>query len=417
VVLVEACTGTVPVVGDTAFGTIALRAARGIEAPMELGPLRPVLTRAGRPDPNDRYPDAAAMGAALTRAARELPPPQPLTLAGLGEGVDDVEPTSIGRSRGPSTGDPARDDTLSESPLEIIDEPRHAVMRRSAIPMVVGAAIVLALAIGGVFLTAAGGAPVTVPSIVGMQRADAAKSATEAGVFMKVVEVRRSEDPAGLVIEQRPGPGAFLREGDEVEVVVSRGPPPVPVPDVAGKPSAEAKALLEQAGFVVQLVPKHDENIAADIALGTDPPFGKRHPPESTIKLIVSDGPAPVPVPEVAGKSYDEAVQILKDKRLGATRRDDFSDTVAPGVVIGTEPAAGELAPRDSAVTVVVSKGPELVQVPNVVGMTVEAASQALRDAGLKPDVENYSPGGTVVAQAPTGGTTVKKGSTVRVFL
>src|SRR5205085_3425210 len=82
VVLVEACTGKVPVVGDTAFGTIALRASRGIDAPFELGPLAPVLTRAGRPEPSQRYRDATQMGAALADAARQLPAPGPLPLAG-----------------------------------------------------------------------------------------------------------------------------------------------------------------------------------------------------------------------------------------------------------------------------------------------------------------------------------------------
>jgi serine/threonine-protein kinase len=68
-------------------------------------------------------------------------------------------------------------------------------------------------------------------------------------------------------------------------------------------------------------------------------------------------------------------------------------------------------------VTVVVSKGPEMVEVPNVVGMTVEAANQELRDRGLVPDVENYAPGAIVRAQAPPGGTVVKKNSEVTLFL
>jgi len=98
-------------------------------------------------------------------------------------------------------------------------------------------------------------------------------------------------------------------------------------------------------------------------------------------------------------------------------REDAFSDSVPAGVVIGTKPAVGELAPRDSQVTVVVSKGPELITVPNVVGMTVEAASAVVRDLGLVPDVENYAPGAPVRAQAPTGGNVVPKGSKVTLYL
>jgi eukaryotic-like serine/threonine-protein kinase len=418
VVLVEACTGTVPVTGDTAFGTVALRAARGIDPPFELGPLRPVLARAGRPNPDERYKDAATMGSALASAARELPAPAPLALAGLGNGLEDVEPTRTGRPRPTRSGDPFTDETESNEPhLEIVRESRHAVMRRSAVPVVVTIAVMLALIAGGTLFLSTGGASVAAPSLVGLKEGSGARDATEAGVLMKVVERRISSDPAGLIIEQRPGPGAFLREGEEVHVVVSRGPPPVAIPNVAGKPLAEASALLQQAGFVVKTELVYDENVAKGIALGTDPPFGKKETPEQEVKLIVSNGPKPVPVPDVAGKSYDEAVQILAGKRLAAARQDAFSDTVPAGTVIGTEPAAGKEVPRDSTVTIIVSKGPEPVQVPNLVGKTVEVASQTLRDLGLQPDVENYSPGGIVRAQDPAGGSVVNRGSKVTLFL
>jgi serine/threonine-protein kinase len=290
-------------------------------------------------------------------------------------------------------------------------------MRRSAIPAIVGLAIAAMLVAPVALFLSTGGATAAVPGLVGLDRTAAARAATDAGLLMTIVERRTSEDPRGLVIEQRPGPGAFISEGDEIAVVVSRGPPPIPVPEVAGKPVAEAQAELEQAGFVVAIARQFNEEIPKDIALGTDPVAGEKARPETTVTLVVSDGPKPVPVPDVAGKTYDEAVAILAAARLGAAREDVFSDAVAAGVVIGTKPAVGEPAARDSVVTIVVSKGPEMVEVPNVVGMTVEAASQALRDRGLVPDVDNYAPGAPVRAQAPPGGTIVKKGSEVTVFL
>src|SRR4029453_18319957 len=95
VVLVEACTGEVPVVGDTAISTLAARAHRGIEGPDSLGPIAPIVARAGKPSPADRYPDAAAMGAALTAAARVLPPPAPPDLPRLRDRVEDPEATRV----------------------------------------------------------------------------------------------------------------------------------------------------------------------------------------------------------------------------------------------------------------------------------------------------------------------------------
>ncbi|MGQ0805837.1 MAG: PASTA domain-containing protein, partial [Actinomycetota bacterium] len=115
--------------------------------------------------------------------------------------------------------------------------------------------------------------------------------------------------------------------------------------------------------------------------------------------------------------TYDEAVAALAEARLGATMAEEFSDEVEAGKVIRTEPAVGQSAARDSAVTVVVSKGPELVDVPDLEGLRVEEASAALRAIGLVPDVEDYQPGGQVRAQDPDAGTQVKKGEKVTLFL
>jgi serine/threonine-protein kinase len=422
VVLVEACTGEVPVVGDTAISTLAARAHRGIEGPDSLGPLAPIVTRAGKPAPADRYPDAAAMGSALTAAARVLPPPEPLDLPGLGEVVEDVEPTHHApTSRFYDQEEPTRANDAPDGDAFRAPVPRpRSVTRRSLVPFFVAGAILLALVvgIGAVMSAGAGGGTVPVPALVGTDEQAAAIEATEAGLLMRVVERRTSDDPAGLVIEQRQSPGSFLSEDGEIEVVVSRGPPPVPLPDVTGLALAEAQAALEQAGFVVAAERRFDEIVPVDVVIGTEPAGGGQAPRESTIKVFVSDGPAPVEVPDVGGvASFEEAAAALEAKRFVAVRREDYSDTIEAGMVIGTDPVAGTLAPRDSEVGVIVSLGPPLVQVPNVTGMSVEAASDALSAAGLVADVENFGRGKPVRAQDPAGGTTVRRGSKVTLFL
>jgi len=421
VVLVEACTGDVPVVGDTAIGTLAARAHRAIEGPDELGPLGPVVTRAGKPDPSGRYADAAAMGAALAAAGRVLPAPAPLELPGLGDDVEDPEPTRHSpTSRFFDQDVPTKSvDAATDAVAMPVPAREHAQMRRSVVPFVVAAVIAGALIAGAAAIVGAAGTggSIAVPGLVGMDRRGAAARATDAGLLMRVVERRTADDPVGLIIEQHPGTGAFLGEGDEIQVVVSRGPPPVPLPDVAGQPAADAQAALEAAGFVVVVERRYDEGVARDTVLGTEPAGGGRAPRESTVKLVVSDGPAPIPVPDVTNLSYDEAAAALQEQRFVPVRREAFSDTVDEGKVIGTEPAIGQLAPRDSEVGIIVSLGPELIDVPDVSGKTVEAASEALRAAGLVPDVENYGPGKTARAQDPDAGTTVRKGSKVTLFL
>ena len=141
-------------------------------------------------------------------------------------------------------------------------------------------------------------------------------------------------------------------------------------------------------------------------------------PRESEIVLIVSKGPTPVQITDVAGKTYDEAAAALGAQGFKVSRNDVFDDKIDVGKVVGTDPGSGQFAPKGSNVTINVSKGPELVTIPSdIVGMTVEAASQRLQALGLVPDVENYAPGKRVRAISPKEGTQVKKGSKVSLIL
>ena len=199
-----------------------------------------------------------------------------------------------------------------------------------------------------------------------------------------------------------------------MQLIVSRGPPPIAVPDMSNVGSVDAAvALLQKQGFAVNVVRQNNETVPADGIIATDPSFPTKAPRDSVVKLIVSDGPAPVKVQDVSGKSYDEAAQILTGQKFTVTRRDDFSSTVDKDKVIGTEPPAGQSAPRGSAVTIVVSKGPELVTLPSLIGKTLDAAVQQLQTLGLVPDTTGYLPGRTVRLQDPAAGSMIPKGSTV----
>jgi eukaryotic-like serine/threonine-protein kinase len=422
VVLVESVTGRVPEVADTLIGTLAVRARVPIAAPDELGALAPVVERAGRTQPSERYPDAITMADALTDASRHLPPPGPLTLVGLDAHVD-PHPTELRTTStvfdqdGDSTVATARARTETATRADTAPAPRAGRHAPRAVPAVVAVLVIAVLVAAGLLLArSAAGGTVAAPQLVGLTQDEAAARAAEAGLVVHV-EQRDVDDPAGRVITQTPSAGAFLDDGGTVRLVVSRGPPPVVIPDVAGQPEDQATLTLAGAGFAVD--PRHDfdENVPAGIAIRTDPAANEKHAPESTIALVVSDGPRPVAVPDTSGKSYDAAVAALQAKRFSATRVDDFSETVPAGNVVGTDPPAGQLAPRDSQVAVHVSKGPQPVAVPDVVNMSVEQASQTLRASGLDADVQNFAPGRPVKSQNPPAGTQVNRGSKVTLAL
>jgi eukaryotic-like serine/threonine-protein kinase len=415
VVLVEAVTGTVPAVADTAIGTLAARTHTPIVAPPELRRLGPVVERAGRPDPADRYPDAATMRAALTDAARVLPPPQPLPLVGLSGEIDSDDLTQIGGSS--KLFD--QDAPSVETEIEIIPDPPSPRRRRPGstrwVSAVVVGAILLALVGGGVALLTTGGGTAAVPSLVGLTTKAATDKAAAVGLSLTITQ-RQADDPKDVVIGQHPAPGSFTGAGGSVELVVSRGPPPVVVPNVAGRSAADATAALQDAGFAVNPKLQYDPNIPAGNVIGTDPKIGAGAPRDSSITLIVSQGPQPVPVPDVSNQTFDQASQALTAAGFAVTRRDDFSATVPVGKVIGTDPPAGQAIARGAPVTISVSKGPEMVTVPNLVQMGLDAATAQLQGEGFAVDTQSYLPGRVVRAQDPAAGSSVAKGTKVTLF-
>jgi serine/threonine-protein kinase len=420
VVLVEACTGDVPVVGDTPIGTLAARTARGIVAPPELGALGAVIERAGRPNRDERYPDAATMVAALSDVATRLPAPEALPLPGVGDEADDADPTGLAvmTDRDATAIATAAGTTSEDAPagFTVRRAPRRV---RSAVPFVVGGAILGALLAVALLLTGGGPGPsVASPTLVGQSVSQAGSTATNAGLLMQVVERRRADDPPGLIIAQDPAPGAFVAKGGTVDVVVSRGPPPVPVPAVVGRSAAEATYILAHAGFVPDTSNhRYDPTIPKGSVISTSPTGGARATPDSTVHVLVSDGPAPIPIPNVANQTYATAAQALTAAGFAPVAQNAYSDTVPVGNVIDTDPAGGSLALRGTQIAVHVSQGPQPVVVPDVQGTTVEAASQALSAVGLVPDVQNYGPGKPVKTQSPPAGSVVKKGSTVTLVL
>jgi serine/threonine-protein kinase len=409
VVLVESVTGTVPVMGETAVGTLAARTHTRLRAPAELGRLGSVIERAGHPDPADRYPDAATMGAALADVARALPRPQPLPLAGLGAEGAVVDPTQIGRSTHLFDQDAPDDEP---EPVVVTTRSARTPGSRTLVPIVVALAVVAAAVAAVLALVSTGSGSVEVPSVVGLQEAVATNRVATDGLN---VEIRRrnADDPAGLVIAQRPPGGSFADDGSRVRLVVSKGPPAVPIPDVRALSPEDAQAQLEQAGFVVTVERRYDEAIPTDGVIDTEPAIGGSVARDSEVKLIVSDGPAPVEIPDVSSQSYDEAAKALQAKGFTVTRAEDFSDTVPVDKVTGTNPPGGTQVARGSSVEIVVSKGPQLVPVPDVKGKSLEAAQAQLLAAGLEVDTVGYLPGRLVLGQQPAAGTQVKKGTKV----
>jgi len=425
-VLHEAVSGDVPFASDTAVGTLAARVDNDVVADPSLKMLSAVIERAGKADPDERYPDAGTMFKALSDIASALPKPGPLTLVPQEGLVVDPNPTNVAITP-TNLFDQDIDGSAAEEDMspEAVSQRFHAENARNSIfarKQYVGfaiLAIVLAILMAGTFSFAASAkSNIPIPNVMGMQKDEASAQLATLGLRVTFGE-EYSDDPIGSVIEMQPGAGKFVDSDATVRLILSKGPTPIEVPDVIGEGMTpeEARAALEAKGFLVQEAREFSEEVAKDVIIRTEPATNKKLPPESTITLVISDGPTPVGIPNVAGKSYEEAVNILKAVPFATTRRDDFSDTVAAGTVIGTSPSPSEKAQKNSVITIIVSKGPDIVTIPNVVGLSVEAASTKLESTGLKASVFNYKVGAKVKAQAPGAGGKVKRGTEVTLYL
>jgi serine/threonine-protein kinase len=283
------------------------------------------------------------------------------------------------------------------------------------VPIVVLVVLLLAAATAAFAAASAAGPQARVPNFVGSNEKAFREVAKRAGVGVRTRTVR-SDDPAGTVVGQSPAPGTRLAAHHAVTLELSEGPPPVQLPKVTGETEANARAALDSAGFVTSTGHRTDEDVPAGRVIEQQPSTAEA-PPGSEIHLVISDGPAPVAVPNVVGKTYDDALKTLTAKRFKVSRQDEYSDTVPAGQVIRHDPVNGAEASRDSTVVVVVSRGPDLVTVDDYRGMTVEEAVTALEQAGLQADVVGYKPFRRVKQQDPPEGTRVRRNETVTLYL
>ncbi len=144
--------------------------------------------------------------------------------------------------------------------------------------------------------------------------------------------------------------------------------------------------------------------------------------PDAAVDLVVSQGPKPVKLKNWVGKDADDAQAWFAAKGLESTISGvEYSDTVAEGDVISQDPAAGETLRRGDQVSLVVSQGPELAEVPGgLIASGVDAAKATLEDAGFVVNVEEsgqYIGLGYVLSTDPDSGEMVPKGSTITLFL
>ncbi len=468
VVLFELLTGHAPHTGATDFVVARKHSEEDVPAPSaevhDLPPLVDELVRrATARDPHQRYADAAELLAAVRRARRVLDGVpydiEPWETAGVSSAqalggpnvasadLQAEQHTSTAvrnaaaaealdrRAADPYTGTDHDQHTSVISPVghdDAGDGTRRGTGRRAAGPpppggisrrAIVWFVVVLILAVGaGVGAWWYGAARYTqAPSLLGLTVDAAQAKAAEAGLDARQTEEAFSEvQPVGTVVRTQPGPGGRILKDGTVGLIVSRGPERYPMPNLAGKTLDEATATLGEIKLVVGTVSEeHNDDVAEGsvVSQGTEP--GTEVRPGVEVALVVSLGRKPLTIPELAGERVGDAEDELDDAGFEVDRREEFSDTVERGRVVGTEPAGGASAFRDETVTIIVSRGPAKIKLPNVEGKGLDDARQILEDSDFEVEVTRVLDGGpgAVLRQQPVAGREVEPGSTVRLWV
>ncbi len=208
--------------------------------------------------------------------------------------------------------------------------------------------------------------------------------------------------------------GFLLFGGDDARAVT--------IPSVSGQSAAEAQATLENAGLEVAVQRVTNADVDAGEAIDTDPPAGSEVDEGDSVVLRVSVGPGLAAVPDVEGDEEAAATAELQRADFEVDTQQEASNDVDEGVVIRQSPAGGSQAEVGSAVTIVVSSGPENVAVPDVQQQDLSSAEAELNGAGLVVGNVSSQPNedfaeGTVIRQSPGPGARVPEGSGVDLVL
>jgi eukaryotic-like serine/threonine-protein kinase len=189
------------------------------------------------------------------------------------------------------------------------------------------------------------------------------------------------------------------------------------VPKVVGKQLVQAREILEQKGFQVE-ESRVQSQAPLDQVIDQDPNAQEKADKGSTVTLEVSDGPGTVRVPSVHGLPQAVAIEQLKKRDIKVTVDPAASSTVEKGIALRTVPRAGDVVDRGERIQLLVSSGPEQIEVPDVTGLSRDSAEQLLTDKGLEPAVqetESDKPENEVISQSPAGGEQVDRGSRVTI--
>lgn len=442
VVFYEMLTGDKPHDGDSPAVVLYKHLHEDVPPPSAIAPglayeLDELVASATARTPDIRPYDAVALlaqarevRAALTAEQLDAVPPQALTTEH--SNIDDrtsVIPRALNIQRPLPVNDdePDREAVFNRtSRLQAPPPPpprrRSGGVRAPRGPLLIVAAVLLALGLGVGVWYINSGQFTKVPLLLSKTEAQAKDRLEDAGLELGTVERSYSDTvERGAVISTDPGSGARIRHNDSVNLVISQGPETVKVPDLQGYPLAKARTELKESGLQPgRVIREFSDDVTRGSVISSEPGNGTKVRSGSAVALTVSKG-SPVDIPDVTGESLADARAELQEAglkvKVASARVNSEFDA---GQVAQQSPADGGQAAEGDTVTLTLSKGPEMIEVPDVVGDSVDDAKAELEGAGFQVDEDRGLLGlfgDTVKKQSVEGGETAPKGSTITITI
>lgn len=443
VVLYEMLTGDKPHDGDTPAVVLYKHLHEDVPPPSAAVPgmafaLDELVASATARTPDVRPADAVALlaqvreaRAALDEAQLDALPPQALSAdRDIAEDRTSVIPRSLTVPRLLPVDEDADGHVGDGDPMNrtsrFAAEPPPPPRRRSVRPrrelVAIVAAVLLVLGVGAGVWYINSGQFTKVPAVLTQTEAQARQRLEAAGLDVGEVQHAYSDTvKRGTVISTDPEPGARIRANDSVTLTVSDGPETVKVPDVKGSRLDKAKELLKTDGLEPGLVTEaFSEDVIKGFVISSSPQAGTERRAGSAVSLVVSKG-SPIEVPDVTGQDLDDARAELEEAGLEVkVSAEEVTSEFDKGQVAAQSPGADEEVADGDTVTLTLSKGPEMVEVPDVVGASVGDAKAELEKAGFEVDEDRGLLGlfgDTVKSQSVDGGETAPKGSTITITI
>ena len=388
ITLLESITGEVPFVGESVAITLANRVDKLLPVNADMGPIAAPIERAGRPLADERG-TALELGQALAQIADKMPRPLPIDTV-VPKKFEDVitRPHPItSASEAVATQVVEQVEIAVPSTPVVVESPRT---RKRLQRLFAVAALGAMLIVGVVAFQALTKKSFVVPDLTGVAEAEARNSIATNGWELIIRAERTNDVEFGFVIRTEPAAGESLKQGDALIIYVSEGAPLGVLVEVVGDSREVAFEKLTAQGLTVSATEDSSDTvpignvISWSVAKQPSLVAGDQVLQGTVINLVVSNGPALRAVPLIVGLNLDEATAIVAELGLVlSSSADSFSNDAAAGLVGAQSPPPGEMVPKDSTIVYSISLGPDLVALPNIVGINFVESEKRLLEAGF----------------------------------